>query len=87
MVGQLSPCEGTGITTAENETIVRTKWVSQTLLLPVIHSPSLAFTSQKRKIATLETSEGCMPRIRKRMLLKHFFQAETDVVPCYCLQY
>lgn len=79
--GQLSPCEGTGIATAENETIVRTKWVSQIAVLPWL------LTSQKRKIATLETSEGCMPRIRKRMLLKHFSQAETDVVPCYCLQY
>lgn len=52
----------------------------------VMYSASLVLTSQKRKIATLETSEGCLPGIRNRILLKHFSQAETDVVPCYCRQ-
>lgn len=52
-----------------------------------MYSPSLALTSQKRKTATLETSEGRMPRIHavlpKQDITEAFSQAETDVVPCY----
>lgn len=70
--------------------MVRTERVSQTLVLPVMYSPSLALISQKRKIATLEASEAAcqefMQYSRDRILLKHFSQAEADVAPCYCRQ-
>ena len=85
--GWLSLSEGTGTAGAGNAAaVVKTRWVSQTLLLPVMYSASLTPPSQKRKIATLETSEAAcqefMQSSRNRILLKHFSQAETDVVPC-----
>lgn len=70
------------IATAENAaTVVRTERVSQMLVLPVMSSPSLALTSQKRKIATLEASEGCMPRIyavlQKQDIIEAFFSSRN----------
>lgn len=77
----------------------RDSWVSEGTKYKSRRFPSAAVVGAEQGfrlwgclwcVSLLETSEGCMPSIHavlpKQDIKEAFFQAETDVVACYCGQ-